>query len=546
MEILNLLNRESTGSRRDILIAASISGLSSAAVLAIINEAAKTASYESLNFRFFAMFLTALILYTVCLRYTFDRTTRIFESIIEKIRSRISDKIRRSELDVLDHLGKAGIYGRLTQETATISQFKGLLTAAIQSSVIVLFVALYIALLSGYAFLITAILMGGGICVYLIADKECRRYIELTSEKQVEFFNSVTHIVDGFQELKVNQRRSDDLYGETKAISNTVKDFQIKTDHLYNDNYILSQCLFYFHLAAIVFVLPRLVPTYTEVITQTTTAILFIIGPLSTIVSAIPTLAKANIAAEHIVDLEHRLDTYQREEGLQWPAAMEPIASFERIDFTDVEFTYKTDDASGLFTVGPFSLTVQAGETLFIIGGNGSGKSTFLRLLTALYYPDRGTINIDHLRINRDNAQCYRELFSIIFSDFHLFDKLYGLRNVQQETVDDLLQLMQLRNKTTFIDGRFTTLDLSTGQRKRLALLVTLLEDRPIYVFDEWAAEQDPEFRQYFYDVLLQELKQHGKTIITVTHDDRYFHHADRIVKMDYGKIEFIKAPSEL
>jgi len=163
-----------------------------------------------------------------------------------------------------------------------------------------------------------------------------------------------------------------------------------------------------------------------------------------------------------------------------------------------------------------------------------------------LYYPERGTITIDGRQVDRNTVQSYRELFSIIFSDFHLFDKLYGLPEVQQDTVKDLLTLMGISNKTDFVAGRFTTLDLSTGQRKRLALLVTLLEDRPIYIFDEWAAEQDPEFRAYFYEVLLQELHQRGKTIIAVTHDDRYFHHADRIVKMDYGTIEFIKTPAEL
>lgn len=166
--------------------------------------------------------------------------------------------------------------------------------------------------------------------------------------------------------------------------------------------------------------------------------------------------------------------------------------------------------------------------------------------MTALYYPARGTLAIDGLHIDRNTAQRYRELFSIIFSDFHLFDKLYGLRHLRHDTVKELLARLELGNRTDFVDGRFTTLDLSTGQRKRLALLVTLLEDRPIYVFDEWAAEQDPEFRRYFYEVLLHDLHERGKTIIAVTHDDRYFHHADRIVKLDYGNIEFIKTPAEL
>lgn len=544
--MLTLVRKESTSSLRNILVAASLSGLSSAITLAIINKASQTASYDNLNFRYLVMFLLTVSLYVICLRYSFDRTTRIFENILERLRTRISDKIRRADLKVLDTIGKAEIYNRLTQETATISQFRALLTAAMQSAMIVIFVSLYLAFLSWSAFLITALLMTSGILLYLRADEECRRYIERTSQKEIEFFEAVTHIIDGFQEIKVNQLRSDDLFKDTRELSRTVKDSKIQTDLLYNDTYILTQGIVYFNLAAIVFLLPRLVPTYTGVITQTTIAIMFLIGPLGAVVAAIPNLSKANIAIEHILDLERRLDAYQRSEKSSRLSEITTIDAFEKISLTDIEFTYEDKYANRVFTVGPLSLTVYSGETLFIIGGNGSGKSTLLKLLAALYYPDRGTIMIDDLRIDRDTAQSYRELFSIIFSDFHLFDKLYGLRDVKQDTVRDMLKLMGISHKTNFADSRFTTLDLSTGQRKRLALLVTLLEDRPIYVFDEWAAEQDPEFRAYFYDVLLQELHERGKTIISVTHDDRYFHRADRIVKMDYGKIEFIKTPSEL
>jgi putative ATP-binding cassette transporter len=139
-------------------------------------------------------------------------------------------------------------------------------------------------------------------------------------------------------------------------------------------------------------------------------------------------------------------------------------------------------------------------------------------------------------------VQNYREMFSIIFSDFHLFEKLYGFRDIHQETVNDLLTQLGLANKTALVDGRFTNLDLSTGQRKRLALLVTLLENRPIFVFDEWAAEQDTEFRQYFFEVLLQDLKSRGKTVIAVTHDEQYLSTADRVVTMQAGRIVSVSA----
>ncbi|MCX6635946.1 MAG: ATP-binding cassette domain-containing protein, partial [Acidobacteria bacterium] len=170
-------------------------------------------------------------------------------------------------------------------------------------------------------------------------------------------------------------------------------------------------------------------------------------------------------------------------------------------------------------------------------GGNGSGKTTLLKLFTALYQPMQGCIRVDGSEITAANVQSYRNLFSAIFSDFHLFDKLHGLRDIAPERVDDLLRRMDISQKTAFRDGRFSNILLSTGQRKRLALVVSYLEDKPVYVFDEVAADQDPRFRGYFYETLLPELKRAGKTVVVVTHDDRYFHVADRVLGMDYGKL---------
>lgn len=182
-------------------------------------------------------------------------------------------------------------------------------------------------------------------------------------------------------------------------------------------------------------------------------------------------------------------------------------------------------------------MQIRRGETIFIVGGNGSGKTTLLKLLTGLYQPHSGAILVDRELLTRRNAQNYRELFSTVFSQFHLFDRLYGLEGVDPERVKAVLDEMQLSGKTRFEGGRFTDLNLSTGQRKRLALAVTLLEDKQILVFDEWAADQDPHFRKYFYEVVLKRLRDQGKTVIAVTHDERFWQQADRIVKMEYGSI---------
>ncbi len=193
------------------------------------------------------------------------------------------------------------------------------------------------------------------------------------------------------------------------------------------------------------------------------------------------------------------------------------------------------------FHLGPIDLSISPGETIFISGGNGSGKSTFLRLLTCLYFPTQGVLSIDEQPLAESNAEMYRDLFSVIFFDYHLFNHLYGLHDMDTrlDEVDELLEKLQLKEKTRLIDNRFDTLDLSTGQRRRLALLIHYLEDNPICVFDEWAAEQDPEYRRYFYTDILPELKAKGKTAIVVTHDDRYYDMAyvDQILKFEEGRL---------
>ncbi|HVB37028.1 MAG TPA: ATP-binding cassette domain-containing protein, partial [Vicinamibacterales bacterium] len=263
-------------------------------------------------------------------------------------------------------------------------------------------------------------------------------------------------------------------------------------------------------------------------------AVLFIIGPLSGLVGSIPIFARANVAATNIETLEAELDAAAP--GEVEGAGARPAGPFGTLALEEVSFRYQDRTGVSQFGIGPATLTIPAGELLFIVGGNGSGKSTFLKVLTGLYPPLSGRIVLDRTPVTAADAVWYRSHFSVIFSDYHLFDRLYGLRDVDPARVQELLRQMQLDAKTRFEDGRFSTIELSNGQKKRLALVVSMLEDRPIMVFDEVAADQDPGFRRYFYEELLPAFKRQGKTVIAVTHDDRYFGVADRVLKMDYGQ----------
>ena len=210
-----------------------------------------------------------------------------------------------------------------------------------------------------------------------------------------------------------------------------------------------------------------------------------------------------------------------------------------RLELRGVTHTYRRENEEESFLLGPIDLALRPGELVFLVGGNGSGKTTLAKLILGLYAPEAGEVRLAGEAIGDDNREQYREHFSAVFSDFFVFEKLLGL---DAEALDDVargyLRRLLLEQKVQVRDGVLSTIDLSTGQRKRLALMTAYLEDRPIYLFDEWAADQDPVFKEVFYLALLPELKERGKTVFVISHDDHYFHVADRILKLDYGKIE--------
>jgi putative ATP-binding cassette transporter len=343
----------------------------------------------------------------------------------------------------------------------------------------------------------------------------------------------------GFKELRINRLKSDDVFEEFGTAATRVRDARVRVMLRFSNNVVFVESFFVLLVGAIVFVLPILSPSFSGAVTKVVAAVLFLMGPLANVAIMIPVLSQVNVTVDNLRRLEATLDETLAPAGGE-DAPLDGMEDFSAIRFEGVCFNYRSPDGSAGFEVGPIDEEVRRGEILFLVGGNGSGKTTLLKLFTALYRPMQGCIRVDGAEIVAANVQSYRNLFSAIFSDFHLFDKLHGLRDAAPERVDQLLRLMEISSKTAFRDGRFSTILLSTGQRKRLALVVSYLEDKPVYIFDEVAADQDPRFRGYFYDTLLPELKRAGKTVVVVSHDDRYFHVADRVLEMDYGKFREI------
>jgi putative ATP-binding cassette transporter len=308
-------------------------------------------------------------------------------------------------------------------------------------------------------------------------------------------------------------------------------------------NFIFSQVAIFLLLGSLVFVLPAVSATFEGTIVKSLAAVLFLIGPVSGIVSAMPQVAVANNAAESLMRLDRVLDEHQEKGAGEEVVAYRATAPFETIELAGIRFTRGEGDER--FTIGPVDLQVRRGETLFITGGNGSGKTTLVKLLTGLYPADAGEILVDGRPVTPERKQAYRDLFGAVFSDFHLFRRLYGSDVPDAARGEALMGEMEIADKAHLVGRSFSTVDLSGGQRKRLALVSAQLEDRPVLVLDEWAADQDPHFRAKFYEQVLPRLRAEGRTVIAITHDDRYFRHADRRVHMEEGRIVEM-APIEL
>lgn len=537
-ELLNFLKREGDFSFwKSITFMAVLSGLANAGLLALINLGAEVSEDEGLNYRFLAIYIVIFLIFFIAKRYSILHSTQEIEKIIKNIRERISDKVKRSELSTLENIEKSNIFVSLTRDTTTLSQSAIALMNTSQSIVMIFFAFLYILFISKLMFFIIILSITFVIIAYSFFAEEFNRDLMKTNSVEARFFSSLDSAIYGFKELKMNTKKRDDFASEHNRILDKLFNLKVNLNNKFITNMMFTEVFLYILLGTIVFIIPHFTTEKGEDVIKVTAAMLFIIGPLDSVVATTPLISKSVVAIKEIYALEGFLDQNAQNEIKSDAKMQKSFQGFNQIRLKDVDFHYLSEGNEKVFGIQHINLEINKGEIVFIIGGNGSGKSTLTKVLLGLYHASSGEILVDDTPLSRYNSEAYRNLFSIILTDFYLFERLYGVENIDYQQVDALMHTMQLQNKSEFIEGAFTNTKLSTGQRKRLALVSVLLEDKEIYVFDEWAADQDPEFRKYFYTTILKELQARGKTIIAVTHDDAYFHVANKVYQMDYGKI---------
>lgn len=532
--LLDFIRRDVSVNYRKLFFLTTISGLANAAILSLINVAAQNAANEKSSHRYLLLFLIVMVIYVITQKFVMVTTTQEVEQVLHRIRVRLIREVRLTGLMELEKIGGQKIYTTISGGMVALSNTAVYLAMAWQSAVLIVFVLIYITSLSVVALVVCLLFsaIGGGI--HLLRGKRINAKFQEAMQEELRLHESVADMVQGFKEVKVSSARGDEILKWIDHHSVTASAAKAEAQRLYANDFIMSQVTFFLLTASMAFLVPMFGgDAYDKVVIKLTAATLFAIGPVSSVITTIPIIARARVVLEDILKLEERL------KGAQLPAPQGewPVEWSSEIRFEGVTFRYENNGNGGGFQVGPLNLSFKRGETVFITGGNGSGKTTLIRLLTGLYRPSAGRITVDGVPIENGNLVAYRNLFAVVFSDNHLSRRLYGIEEVSMKEVSKLLEILELKGKTRLVDREFDTIALSSGQRKRLALLASVLEHKPLSLFDEWAADQDPHFRKKFYFEILDWLKRQGSTIVAVTHDDRYYHLADRVIVMREGRV---------
>jgi putative ATP-binding cassette transporter len=525
--------RELVYTWRQFLFFAVMSAIANAAVLAAINQAAGLPADDGRAGPLIVLGI-AILIYAVSQRALMLNASNLAEATVDSLRNRFVAALQSADLIDIERLDRNQLYNTIGSEMQVISDGALNLIIIGQSGILVIAIMTYLAWLSLPALLLASSFTAIAAWFHISRTTQISEQLARAFATSTALFGGFTDFVDGAKEVKLNFARSSELAAHLRQLSSEVARRRLATRELFTTDFVASQLAFFLLAGVIVFVVPILTAVDRPTVIKITASVLFLIGPISAVVGGLPVLQRVNAAADAILSVEARLTEIGRD---VLPIEAPPAVGFERLALQGVNFDYGSIDREPGFRIGPLDFAVNHGNVVFITGGNGSGKSTLLKLITGLYRPNDGEILLNGRVVSREQLPSYRNLFSAILQDYHLFQELHGIPRVDAARAQEYLTLMEIQDKVQIVDRSLTTLALSSGQRKRLAMVILLLEDRPVFVLDEWAADQDPAFRRKFYREIIPMLKRNGKTIIAVTHDERYFDAADFRLHLEEGQL---------
>lgn len=371
-----------------------------------------------------------------------------------------------------------------------------------------------------------------GITIYQLGSKKIERNFETSLNLEVKFQGKINDILNGFKEIHMEPAKGEHIFeNQINEIANQAIKSNLTAYTRFINSQVIGHILFYVLISITVLVFSVLLEIENTKIIDFVFTLLYFLASIQSIMAILPTISKAMVASSKLIALQSdlknaRYTNKKVEKGVN-------ISEFERISAEKIDFFYSSESDS--FGIEQIDFELKKGEIVFIYGGNGSGKTTFINTLLGLHKHTAGVLKLNTDVIDETNYDYYRTAFSVVFNDFYLFDELY--KTPDKESWDNYLTLFELNGKVELQGNKLSTTELSTGQRKRLALILAIIEEKPIIVLDEWAADQDPNFRNKFYRVILPLLKERGFTILAITHDDHYYECADRLFKMWEGKL---------
>lgn len=511
-----------------------LSGLASTGLLIVIDQA--NSRETNLSTAALAWRFAGLVLLVAASRFTSSVIlARLGARAATTLQVQLARRIVAAPLRRLEEVGPARLMASLVDDVTEVSHTLTVMPNSMINAVVIAGSLCYMGYLS--------LRMLGGIVLTIAVGSSLYRLLASAGaarqrqarEREDELFESLRGLTQGTKELKMRRARSERFVERLEEVATTLRGLRVQAQQFFVGAGAGGHALFFVVVGSVLFAPPSLLHLTAKTRTGYIFLLLYIIGPLQSLLNLAPDLSAAEVAVRKIEKLG--LSLLEEAEG---PAAAARLApAWRRLELSRVCHTYRREDGD-TFSLGPLDLAFEPGELVFVIGGNGSGKTTLVKILLGLYLPEKGDLRWDGERVTEDALDRYRRMFSVVFSDFFLFEELFGL---EAPDLDDrarrYLGELRLKHKVRIERGRLSTTELSQGQRKRLALLTAYLEESPIFVFDEWAADQDPEFKAVFYREMLPDLKARGKTIVVISHDDRYYGIADRIVKLDSGQLVY-------
>ncbi|WP_439862468.1 cyclic peptide export ABC transporter [Pseudomonas antarctica] len=463
------------------------------------------------------------------------------QKVIARLRKDLGAKVLSAPIEQIERYRSHRLIPVLTHDVDTISDFAFAFAPLAISITVILGCLGYLASLSLPIFLMTLLAIGIGSAIQFIAQGKGIAGFYAARESEDNLQKHYSAIAEGAKELRIHRkRRHAMLTRNIQATADHICDTHVRSINIFVIAKSLGSMLF-FVVIGLALTLQSFWPSSDPaMMSGFVLVLLYMKGPMENLIANLPIISRAQIAFRRIADLSERFSS--PEPHLLLDADESRTPPMKHLELRDVQYAFPPVEGSEPFKLGPVNLTIEPGEILFIVGENGCGKTTLIKLLLGLYTPQKGEIRLNGAAVDARGLDDYRQMFTTIFADYYLFDELVQSDKALPDDANGYLERMEIAHKVSIRDGAFTTTDLSTGQRKRLALINAWLDERPVLVFDEWAADQDPTFRRVFYTELLPDLKRLGKTIIVISHDDRYFDVADQLVRMEAGRVISEKA----